>query len=254
MTKICTKCGKELPATLEYFSSRKRNKDGLHELCKTCRTARDKTYRQEHIEQYQETTRAWKEANKERIDALNSAYAASHKARKSQTNKAWHERNREHKNAMVKQWAAKNRARRNKTIIAWRENNRESYNAILRRYRLSNPEKMAMQEERRRSRKNNLPSTLTKDQWERIKNGFGNRCAYCGTSGKLAQEHFIAVANGGGYTAENIIPACQRCNSSKKDKLFGLWYSAQAFYSPEREAKILRAVGRDEAKQGARGN
>lgn len=249
MTKICTKCGEALPATPEYFSSRKRNKDGLHELCKTCRTARDKAYRHEHIDRYHQATKAWKEANRERIDALNAAYAASHKARKSQTNKAWHERNREHKNATVKAWAEQNKDRRYKTITAWREEHKEQYAAILRRYKKANPEKVAMFAERRRSRKNNLPSTLTKEEWKATKEYFENQCAYCGVSGNLAQEHLIAVANGGGYIKENIIPACRRCNSSKKDKLFELWYPAQAFYSPEREAKILRAVGRNATQQ-----
>jgi 5-methylcytosine-specific restriction endonuclease McrA len=97
--------------------------------------------------------------------------------------------------------------------------------------------------ERRRTLKNNLPSTLTKEQWEQTKAAFNNKCAYCGSGGKLTQEHIVPVSDGGGYTAENIIPACARCNFSKKQKPFELWYPSQAFYSVEREAAILRVVG-----------
>jgi 5-methylcytosine-specific restriction endonuclease McrA len=35
---------------------------------------------------------------------------------------------------------------------------------------------------------------------------------------KLTQEHVIPVSRGGGTTAENIVPACGKCNSSKKDR------------------------------------
>lgn len=36
LTKICTECGKELPATLEYFYKCVDTKDGLQSWCKTC--------------------------------------------------------------------------------------------------------------------------------------------------------------------------------------------------------------------------
>ena len=36
--KVCTKCGRELPATPEYFQRRKTSKDGLMYVCKDCRS------------------------------------------------------------------------------------------------------------------------------------------------------------------------------------------------------------------------
>ena len=48
-TKVCTKCGKELPATLEYFY---KVKDGLNTRCKSC------------IKKYK---RKWYEKNEEKV-------------------------------------------------------------------------------------------------------------------------------------------------------------------------------------------
>ena len=69
---------------------------------------------------------------------------------------------------------------------------------------------------RRTARKNSLPSTLTRQEWEQIKSKFGNRCVYCWKEFRnLAQDHVIPVSRGGGYTADNIVPACKSCNSKK---------------------------------------
>ena len=61
-----------------------------------------------------------------------------------------------------------------------------------------------------------LPATLTIDQWKAILQSYGNRCAYCGQKFKrLTQDHVVPLIKGGGTTSDNIVPACQSCNSSK---------------------------------------
>src|SRR6266567_997813 len=45
LVKLCTKCGRELPATAEFFHLHKIHRDGLSSQCKECR-------RQNHKEQY----------------------------------------------------------------------------------------------------------------------------------------------------------------------------------------------------------
>lgn len=68
----------------------------------------------------------------------------------------------------------------------------------------------------RNSRKQGLPASLTHDEWKDILGKYDYSCAYCGTSGvRLAQEHWIPLSRGGGYTADNIVPACKSCNSRK---------------------------------------
>lgn len=68
----------------------------------------------------------------------------------------------------------------------------------------------------RRARENELPHTLTDSEWEEIVKKYHYLCIYCGCSDKrLTQDHWIPITKGGGYTAENIVPACQSCNSRK---------------------------------------
>jgi len=44
--KLCIKCGKEKPATTEYFSKANNSKDGLYSYCKTCVRLRRNTKEQ----------------------------------------------------------------------------------------------------------------------------------------------------------------------------------------------------------------
>jgi hypothetical protein len=93
--------------------------------------------------------------------------------------------------------------------------NKDSLCAYQSEYRKQHPDKVAMWKHRYNVRKRQLPNTLTDEQWEDILGRYNYSCAYCGDSEELVQEHWVPVSRGGGYTVENIVPACQSCNSSK---------------------------------------
>ena len=81
----------------------------------------------------------------------------------------------------------------------------------------------AARQERRRARTRNLPATLTQQEWEELLETYNHSCAYCGTPEsalrkKLHQEHVIPVVQGGGYTKDNIVPACSHCNHTKSGR------------------------------------
>lgn len=57
--------------------------------------------------------------------------------------------------------------------------------------------------------------TLTEEQWLDACKYFGG-CAYCGGSSIDARSMFIRFKDGGRYCAWNIIPACERCETSRK--------------------------------------
>ena len=97
--------------------------------------------------------------------------------------------------------------------------------------------------QKRRAAKKQLSNSLTTKQWNKIKEHFDNKCAYCGKELPLAQEHFIPLSDGGEYTHNNIIPACKSCNSSKKNKSFFDWYPKYKRYSKKREKNILKFLG-----------
>ena len=63
---------------------------------------------------------------------------------------------------------------------------------------------------------------------------FEHCCAYCGCSGDLEIEHVVPISKGGQHHLGNIVPACTRCNSSKRSNDALLWYKAQPFYEPWR--------------------
>ena len=115
-------------------------------------------------------------------------------------------------------------------------------------YLKENPHIAKRHKHRRKARKLNLPHSLSVEQWNDIKSHFDNSCSYCGLAEvehvkefnqTLHQEHFIPLSKGGEYTHNNIIPACARCNSSKRDRDFFEWYPSYEYYSRTREKKIL---------------
>lgn len=104
-TKVCTKCGAEKPATLEFFYSHKLGKSGLHPQCKDC------------VRQYHASLRAtdavasrmqaWRDANKGKVKAYNAEYRKDHKS--TEYVAAWRAKNLDHARVKV---AAYNRMRR----------------------------------------------------------------------------------------------------------------------------------------------
>lgn len=60
-------------------------------------------------------------------------------------------------------------------------------------------------------------------EWRHVQNMFGGRCAYCGRSGPLDQDHVIPLSRGGRHAIANIVPACRSCNSSKGNKFLVEW-------------------------------
>jgi len=51
----------------------------------------------------------------------------------------------------------------------------------------------------------------------------GFRCRYCGSSAsdgaRLTLEHIIPLGKGGTWEADNLLTACERCNTGKDDSL-----------------------------------
>lgn len=72
---------------------------------------------------------------------------------------------------------------------------------------------------------------------------FGNTCAYCGTGGDLHIEHVVPISRGGTHTLGNVLPACQRCNYSKRAQDVSAWYLSQPFFSQPRWRRIGRVLG-----------
>lgn len=64
---------------------------------------------------------------------------------------------------------------------------------------------------------------VSNKEWEKLKNRFGQCCAYCKLKKPLERDHVIPLSRGGRHAIANILPACRQCNMSKKNKLLAEW-------------------------------
>lgn len=52
-------------------------------------------------------------------------------------------------------------------------------------------------------------------------------CSYCGSTNPSSVDHVIPVAAGGKSDIENLVPACGKCNSSKRDRPLKEWLACR---------------------------
>jgi hypothetical protein len=200
-----------------------RKNHGAHGLCGACNARRHRRENNDMLrqrdkdrwatrrEQENERRKRHYEAHKVEHLANSKEYHRVHAEEIRQQQAGYRDRNRkqirEHNRAY-------NQAKRDRTkelarLQAWAE--QEPREKRLERIRAAR--------QRRVARKNELPATLTRLEWQAIKDGFDHRCVYCNRQMlKLTQDHIIPLIDGGPYTADNIVPACLSCNSRKNKR------------------------------------
>ena len=67
---------------------------------------------------------------------------------------------------------------------------------------------------------------------EKIKLLSGSKCSYCGSNENLALDHIFAKKLGGKDEGDNLIYACQSCNSSKGKKDLMEWMDYKKMFPP----------------------
>jgi 5-methylcytosine-specific restriction endonuclease McrA len=66
---------------------------------------------------------------------------------------------------------------------------------------------------------------------------WSHACAYC-TNPADTLDHVVPRIDGGMTVAENLVPACRRCNGAKGSDDWQQWFADQAWHCIEREARI----------------
>lgn len=179
-------------------------------------------------------TRKYRARNREKMTAYakkyNAEYAIAHKVEIAAQRKEHYEENREKILEYYRNYRRSNR-RRDRAKIASSQHkyymkHRDAIIENKRIWAIKNPERSRRNSRKkaqmRIARKNGVAATLTNDEWEKILADHFYRCHYCGVkSDALQQDHKIPVSAGGGYTANNIVPACKSCNSSKGKRDYG---------------------------------
>ena len=236
-TKVCCRCGRELPKTREYFRRYNRSKDGFQYHCKECAGFRfGKPWVREMTANsgIKKCTKCGRELPLEMFTKL------------SRTHDGYHSNCKDCKSQYEKQYKNRDRKRFAEYSRQYRKDNEPVVNAGRRKLYEESEDKRDrcnMEKEKRRSLKNQLDATLTPYQWGIIKELFGNRCAYCGKKLPLQQDHFVPLSKMGSYTHTNILPACKGCNCSKQAQDPFVWYPKFRYYSKKREAAILKFLG-----------
>lgn len=236
LTKICTKCGNEKPATNDYFSKKKGGKYGLHAWCKKCCSDYKKKYSEENRDKIAALGKRYYKENEEAIKQKTKVYVKKNTEKISERRKQYRLKNAERIKRAQKDFYAQNKEK----YIKYREDNKEMISMRKAVYRRNNPEKHRKWNKERDARKRNLPVGYSNRQWEETKQFFDNKCAYCGKEHVLQQDHFVPLSKNGEYTINNIVPACQRCNDSKYNTDFFEWYPTFKHYCKKREQKILK--------------
>lgn len=72
---------------------------------------------------------------------------------------------------------------------------------------------------------------------------FDNKCCFCGDGRRTVQiDHLVAVSKQGDHSLLNLFPCCKRCNRTKSNREWKVWFAEQTYYSLEKEKKVLVAL------------
>lgn len=159
----------------------------------------------------------WQKDNKEKYSEYNK-----------QRKKRWYTENKKRFLACLNRWREKNpnynKEYNQKYLIA----NRGKINAYNRQWTKTERGKMVKQRGNiaRRAKERNIINILTLQEWLNILEKYNHRCAYCDIEFDCenlpTKDHLIPISRGGHNIKENVVPACQSCNSRKSNKMISV--------------------------------
>lgn len=103
----------------------------------------------------------------------------------------------------------------------WADANREYKRANDRAYQKNNLDKYRMTSQRRKARKRQ--NGIFKISSKELQRLYSSPCTYCGSTLNIQADHVIPIARGGRHSIGNLVPACQKCNSSKRQRFITEW-------------------------------
>ncbi len=133
-------------------------------------------------------------------------------------NRKYYERNADRIIQNSQKWCESNRGRRREAAALRRERDRESINTYWREWASKNRDKLIVRQQRRRANKLAAGGQFSVEEWQHIQQRCSGRCFYCDAHDAITADHFYPLHLGGNNHPWNILPACKRCNSSKRDR------------------------------------
>jgi 5-methylcytosine-specific restriction endonuclease McrA len=223
--KRCYACKKFFPATSEFFCRNKSKKDGLHDTCKVCDSARRKAYTESHREQESQSRKHFRENNKDRLREEQRLYREANKEKVAERKKQWQQG--ESYKEYQKQYQQGHKLEISEQKHQYYLSNREQFLEKQRQY-LQTPQGRMVDKAHRHNRKaqkrasqGSYTSEQLNEQFQRQK----AKCYYCKKKlGKVWHaDHVVPLSKGGSNTIDNIVVACEACNLHKSAKLLHEW-------------------------------
>lgn len=241
--KRCYKCNEYLPLDDIHFHKGKNRKDGFNACCKKCQ---GQGYGVKRLNMVYKTKEGYKfcskcKEEKPLDDFSNNVHG--NQGRDSNCRKCNAER--------ANQYYSIPENRNRKLAYDAEYRSRPETKRKIKEYYAGRGREKAIERSRiRRNRKRNAMYNYPNGTWENTLEHFNHECAYCGDNeSKLHREHIVPLVDGGSFTKQNIIPACQRCNYSKNKSDMIEWYSRQPYFSQKRLNKIRKWSGMTEHSQ-----
>lgn len=249
LIKTCTKCGKQLPATTEYFHKKKNGKYGLHAICKKCIKEYNKQRFESNRDEILQKNREYNHSNKEKIKEHNKRYYNENKDKKKELSKKYREENKEKMREYYKNYYENNKERLQIYNKEYRIEHAVELSMKRKKYMKDNPEKIFNDRQKHRGYNDiNLIDEITKEQWQIMLEFFDNKCAYSGeelTEDNFSIDHIIPLSKGGSNSINNIVPCTRSVNLSKWNYDLEDWYNNKEFFSDERLSKIYKWMAMD---------
>jgi 5-methylcytosine-specific restriction endonuclease McrA len=178
----------------------------------------------------------WQENNIEHIKEYSKRYYPKNKIKILKYGKQWRENNPEYAKEYMEQWRlehpenSKEYYQNHKIIILeygkqWRKDNPGKGLIYNKKFRKTEKGKVSRQRNnsKKQAKGREIINTLTFNEWIEILKQYHFRCAYCNKEFDLfikpTIDHIIPISKGGDNIKENILPACQSCNSKKNNKI-----------------------------------
>lgn len=221
--KRCSSCKAVKPAC--EFHRARREKNGLKPECKACAKAARHDWYVQNAEREKQKVVEWQKANPEKTKAkAKCTYFKNHETRKAR-NRAAYDAKKDTILATERERYKADPEYREKRLNSSRQryiSNPDAIKDYQKRHRRENPEKHQAWTNNRRSRVKEASGSCSPAEWREILEHFGHCCAYClrhqRDAGGLTVDHIDPISKGGTNDPDNLVPACQPCNSSKINK------------------------------------
>ena len=209
LTKKCSKCGEEKPATLEYFY---KHYNYLRPDCKVCSVKRHEARYEANKEAIIERSKAYYEANKEAIAEYHKVHYEANKEVILERKKVHYEANKEAILERDKDYREANKEAIAEKGKAYYEANKEAIDERSKaRYSTPAGKYTSIKSHGiRRGKHFDLPYEFYESQL------WGKPCHYCGC--EIEVTGLDRKDNDKGYTPDNVVPCCWGCNTKKHTK------------------------------------